>query len=732
MASSQPNEPPRPSAEEFVIPDREGFLRALDLDQPVLAEVKAALARGDEAEAGRAFIQHFRTRDLSSPLLTDWDAVPRDPDFTDPIAEDCLHGRLYDGYNYYDIPAEGIDWYDCPLFCLPRFPVFPSLVASWHHRQDPRYLRFVIDHAFEYMDAYPITWFADKHSNEGYRNHYLVGPPTWWCLCPERLEQWSAALALLRRSPLVTDEGLLVSLHRMLQEIRYFLTQIPHWLGRRHNAAGYTIRVMGVLARVFEDLAESATWRELDAEWLAEYLDEGFYPDGLFKELTLGYTSSVTAQTSRIAAVLFDEPPVLAHRDRLAAMVTAMVGLAKPTGPVPSFGDGPGRTLGVIWCEDLVRRLDEPWLSAISGPIEAARPFMTAGAPPRELPAEEWPDFSDSAPPFTEWPVPGDPVWGGYYAMRSDWSADARYLMIDGGPWGTTHQHMDKLSFELVAYGADFITDPVNTQYANNEPDARLSTLHAGFLHNTLTVDGVDEFVGDAAEWSTDEPLGNRWESGARHVLFSGTHDFHPEKDVQWERRVLFVDRHYWVLQDVLTGTEGEVEVEQNFQFERDISLELDGERAVAEASNGARLVVVPFDDSLSAAIVIAEETDRITRSTQYGTTRGPQPFGHGRGWISRVTKKIEPAPALVRTGRVRLPCTLTLTLIPISPRDRDLPLPQATHAGGKAVLEWPVTETREGEKPGASQRDEIVFAGAGRELHLTVSRGGEEIVSVG
>ena len=689
MPPSQPNEPPRPSAEEFVIPDREGFLRTLALERPALADVKVALDRGDVAGAGGAFAQHFRTRDLSSPLLTDWDSVPRAPSFTDPIAEDCLNGRLYDGYNYYDIPAEGIDWFDCPLFCLPRFPIFPSLVASWHHRQEARYLRFVIDHAQEYLDAYPITWLAGKHSNEGYRNHYLVGPPTWWCLCPNRLEQWSTAFAALRRSPLVTDEELLDGLHRMLQEIRYFLTQIPYWVGKRHNVASYTIRVMGILCRVFGDFAESTEWRARDAQWLAEYIDDGFYPDGLYKELTLGYSSSVTAQTSRIAAVLFDEFPIRQRRGQLAAMVGAMVGLAKPTGPVPSFGDGPGRPLALIWCRDLVEQLGERWLSAISDAVDAVSSSEPQGAPRRDQLPRGWPDFGTTPPPFLEWPPPGAAAWGGYYSMRSDWSADARYLMIDGGPWGTTHQHMDRLSFELVAHGADFITDPGNTQYANNEPDARLSTLHAGFLHNTLTVDGVDESIGDMAECSTDTPLENRWETGERHVLFAGTHDFQPEKRVQWERRILFVNREYWLLQDALTGDEDEVEVEQSFQFERDISLEFEGGKAVAEAPNGARLVVVPYDDRLASVVVAGEETDRLTRSTQYGATRGPQPFGHGRGWISRVTKKIEPAPALVRTGRVKLPCTLTLTLVPFPPGERETPLPEIGQRAEGEVTVW-------------------------------------------
>ncbi|MDA1138593.1 MAG: alginate lyase family protein [Planctomycetota bacterium] len=671
----QPTEPPRPSAEAFVIPDRESFLRALNLDLPALADVKEALEQAKIQEAGRAYVQHFRTCDLSSPLLTEWDSLERDPSHENAIAEDCLRGRLYDGYNYYDIPEEGIDWYDCPLFCLPRFPIFPSLTASWHHKQDERYLRFVIDHASEYMNAYPIEYFEGKHSSQGYRNHYLVGPPTWWCLCPNRLEAWSSALALLRTSPLVTDEEILLSLHRMLQEIRYFITQMPFWVGRRHNVAAFTIRVFGILSRVFQDFTESARWRQLDAEWLAEYIDEGFYPDGLFKELTLGYTSSVTAQTSRIAAVLFDESPIQQRREQLAAMVAAMVGLTKPTGPVPSFGDGPGRTLGVVWCPQLVARLEEPWLEEISDAIQEIMPFVPSGNPSRDIRPEEWPDFSKSSPPFTEWPPAGEAAWGGYYAMRSDWSADARYLMVDGGPWGTTHRHMDKLSFELAAYGADFITDPGNTQYANNEPDARISMLNAGFMHNTITVDGVDEFVRDVSEFATDKPLSNRWEVGKNHVVFSGTFDFRPHKDVQWERRILFVDRDYWLLQDVLTGEADEIEVEQNFQFERNIELLLRGEQAIAKAPNQARLVVVPLDEILAAAVVTGEEMDRCTWSTQSSTAQKPRPFGHGRGWISRVTKNIQPAPALVRSGRVTLPCTLTLALVPVSPAEEEADL---------------------------------------------------------
>ena len=55
MSRTKTTELPRPPAEAFVIPDRETFLRALDLEQPALAEVKEALDRGEVEEAGHAF-----------------------------------------------------------------------------------------------------------------------------------------------------------------------------------------------------------------------------------------------------------------------------------------------------------------------------------------------------------------------------------------------------------------------------------------------------------------------------------------------------------------------------------------------------------------------------------------------------------------------------------------------------------------------------------------------------
>lgn len=227
---------------------------------------------------------------------------------------------------------------------------------------------------------------------------------------------------------------------------------------------------------------------------------------------------------------------------------------------------------------------------------------------------------------------------------------------------------MDRLSFVLSAHGADFITDPCNTKYASNESDARLSKLNAGFLHNTITVDGIDEFVGDMSECEGDAPLNNIWESGERYTYFEGSFDFAPLKDVRWTRRVLFVDKSYWILQDVIYGGQESARIEQNFQFEEDIDVVVDGNDVVATAANGARLYMRPLRGGLSPILSVGDNTPHTTYSSQSGTYEKPCEFDHGRGWISRVINRILPAPAITWCGEVSVPEVITVAIIPLSP----------------------------------------------------------------
>lgn len=654
--------------------ERSAFIRDIKTDRPELSAVKTALERGDSPGAGRAYIAYFRQKDMAWPLWTNWAGVVRDARHDTAAADSLLAGHLWDGYHVYDVPAGGIDWRQCPLAYVTRFPIFPPLVEAAAHTRDPKYARFIVDHVLAYMRAYPMEEFVGKGSF-GVMPWGSVTRPWHWSMMPSRVQQVARALPILRTFPEVTDDELLAILHRTYQESCYCRLAMKRWVDKRHNGGLNYIRGMTDASRMLEDFAVSDDWRTNNAAMLAQYIERSFYPDGQCVEVTLAYSASVAYGAQELAYPLIDQAGIRAIRPRLAAVVDWAVGMSQPTGPLPSYGDLSARHLSKTLYRPILDWLDVPYARTIADRI--AGPL----------------------PPYTVWPPPGREAWGGYYTMRSDWTERALYLCMNAGPRGTSgHGHGDKLSLVVAAHGADFIVDPGSTKYQSNEPDSFVSTQAAGFLHNTITIDGVDAYMNEPPESAT--PLENRWEHGAHHTLLEGRFSFAPVKLVQWTRRVIFVDRSYWLLQDVLTGDAATVAVEQNFQFDEGMAVTLEGGRAVARATNGASLALIPFSSALRPAVSCGDRTARMTYwpggkpEPSVAKAAGTNAVPLGRGWVGRSGKTLFPAPAVTYSGVVTLPAVITLAIVPAAPGGRapELPPIARTVEAGADVWTAPVS----------------------------------------
>ncbi|MBI2190747.1 MAG: heparinase II/III family protein [Planctomycetes bacterium] len=664
-------------AAEWLVPDPSAFLRRLDLGRKEFEPVKQALDRDDLASARAATLAWFRTREISStilrhfpPLELDWPPPPPDPRCDTTQADRILAGHLTDGYTVHDVPPAGLDWFECPLSCLTRFPVVSRLLLPYYHTGRETYLRFIVDHIVQYVHAYPIEEFVGHTVMEGWRDHFHVAKPWYWCMLPCRLEVWTATVALIRGHPAVTDDELFCMLHRIYQEAGYLRTQMQEWVDTRHNAGGAMIDAMARCCVLLDGFEEVRGWKAFNARLITRYLEESFYPDGVLKELTLAYWAS---NARRMQGLIFehrDHPEMAAAREILARMLNAVAGLSLPHGRLAPFGDlyAPPAQQAVF--PAALEWLGCPWARTV--PLRQTGPL----------------------PPFKTWPKPGQPAWSGYYSMRSDWSDQARCLLIDGGPWGLNHQHGDKLSFILSAWGADFIIDPTSTSYAANVPDTFISVQPSGFLHNTISIDAVDEYINSPLE--TQQPLDNTWEQGPHHTLFAGRYSFAPVRDVLWERRVLFIDASYWLLQDLLMGTVAEAQVEQNFQFDAEIEVRIEPGRVIAAAPNQARLVLLPFSAALAPELTVGDRRPHVTYFPK-GKPRdvvayGDYPQQHGRGWTGRGSHRLIPAPAVTWTGRLRLPAILTMAMIPVVPGGSldELPRIESREEGGVARWKLP------------------------------------------
>ena len=269
-------------------------------------------------------------------------------------------------------------------------------------------MRFVVEHIKDYMAAYPITEFVGKSMREGWVDHVHVSKPWYWCMVPNRLSELAQTIALIRSFPQVTDEELLQILQRIYEETAYQRAEIHEWVDSRHNAGSAMINAMAQSCAILDDFPSAHKWLAERAGMVKQYIDQAFYPDGMCVELTTAYSASVSVYMQQLAYALRDEEAMRASRERLKALVTSMVGLSDPIGWLPSYGDCYATTLPEYIHQPLAEWLDLPWV----------RTVLQHGNGPQ--------------PPFTTWPCPGQEQWSGYYAMRSGWDSQARFLAIDG------------------------------------------------------------------------------------------------------------------------------------------------------------------------------------------------------------------------------------------------------------------------------------------------------------
>jgi hypothetical protein len=185
--------------------------------------------------------------------------------------------------------------------------------------------------------------------------------------------------------------------------------------------------------------------------------------------------------------------------------------------------------------------------------------------------------------------------WAGQLVSRSGYDANAHWSFFDIGPWGSGHQHSDKLHLSITAYGRDLLVDAGRFAYSGEVARKFRPYARGSAGHNVILIDGKGQNPGPT---HAREPLGEA-HCKITDDFDCATHSFDSYKDLEGEaehiRSVFYVRGEFWVVVDRIL-TDRSRNIDALWHWHPACLVEQDGQ-IVKTANKKGNLAVIPVSD---------------------------------------------------------------------------------------------------------------------------------------
>lgn len=506
----------------------------------------------------------------------------------------------------YTGPEDDIEW----AWALNRHYPVNSLLSIYNETGNTMYL--------SYIDQFIKDWILESTPYPGVKSNTAM----WRGLeVSFRVKVWAQIFYDLMRSPAISPATRLLILSSLPDHAHYARN-----FHAQNNWLTMEISGLATFATFWPEFKKSAEYLEYSVSTMVESLREQVYPDGAQTELSSHYHI-----TALVNFILFknicDKNNVKLptfFTGQIENMLNYLAYTIRPNGYGLLNNDSNldyNRERILKAAEEYYR---EDWKYIATNTKE--------GIEPNSLPSVVFP-------------------WAGHVIYRNDFDNKAHWSFFDIGPWGSGHQHNDKLHISVSAFGKDFLVDAGRFAY-KGEVAAKFRKYATGSKsHNVVLIDGKGQKSGPLL---VEKPLSERDYSINEEESFArGSFDKFDELEgvCKHTRTFYYKKDNFWIVVDQIT-TDRPREIETLWHWHPDCNVVVQGNKILAENGTGSFLIVPISNNNWKINLMKGREYPEI------------------QGWYSKEYNMYEPNFVSVYSCKIQESANLIWLLIPTENRN--------------------------------------------------------------
>lgn len=438
------------------------MLDKFNLDYPGMEKVKRAEESGNIVEACKQLLKYYKNSSTCQALRkTQPKPTTKSNAETDTILNNIfvvqnVRGQVpycEDGHRnwYYKGPNNDSEW----AWLSNRHSQLNQVFLTYLATGNPKYAK--------YIDLFLRDFIIKSYPYSGIRGSGSI----WRGLeVAARIKVWSKIFYGLVNSKYLSSSTQLLMLCSLPDHAHY-----NRCFHSSNNWLTMEISALATVATNFPEYKMSNEWLNYSVSTMTESMKQQVYPDGVQTELTSHY-HSVALQNFELFKNICDNAgyplPDFFH-NTIEKMYAYKAFTMRPNG----------------YC---ILNNDSDLGSDRSSVLKAAEIYHKP----------EWVYIATNGASGTK-PSTGPSYffpYSGQLISRSGFDADAHWSFFDVGPWGSGHQHNDKLNITISAYGRDLLVDAGRFAYTGDVARKFRRYACGSQGHNVILIDGRGQMPG--------------------------------------------------------------------------------------------------------------------------------------------------------------------------------------------------------------------------------------------